>query len=101
MERLIKSIESQSCYRQIVAPGVLKFLTFARLMLERGGGYSGKTESEEAVLDVFSGTASVAVEPIRGGKQLFHSVGGRDDVFSGPPAMVYIPPHSSFEVVAS
>jgi len=101
MERLIKSIESQNCYRQIVAPGVLKFLTFARLMLERGGGYSGKTESEEAVLDVFSGTASVAVEPIRGGKQLFHSVGGRDDVFSGPPAMVYIPPHSSFEVVAS
>src|SRR5436309_16112327 len=101
MERLIKSIESQNCYRQIVAPGVLKFLTFARLMLERGGGYSGKTESEEAVLDVFSGIASVTVAAARGGKQLFHTVGGRADVFSGSPAMVYVPPHSAFEVVAS
>jgi 5-deoxy-glucuronate isomerase len=102
MQRLIKSIESHTKgYREIVAPGVLKFLTFARLMLERGGRYSGKTESEEAVLDVFSGIASVTVAAARGGKQLFHTVGGRADVFSGSPAMVYVPPHSSFEVVAS
>src|SRR5207245_6604789 len=100
MQRLIKSIESHTKgYREIVAPGVLKFLTFARLMLERGGGYSGKTESEEAVLDVFSGVASVTVECNGSGKQFFHTVGSRADVFSGSPAMVYVPPRCSFEIV--
>jgi 5-deoxy-glucuronate isomerase len=101
MERLIKSVEITNAYTEIVAPGVLQFLTFARLRLIKNGRHSGKTESEEAVLDVFAGTASVEVEARQGGKQFFHTVGGRADVFSGSPAMVYLPPHSCFEVVAS
>jgi 5-deoxy-glucuronate isomerase len=101
VDRHIKSQSHGDGFHQIVAPGVMKFLTFARLRLGKAGGYSGKTGSEEAVLDVFSGVASVAVENTSTRTQRFDTVGGRADVFSGPPAMIYIPPHSSFEVAAS
>jgi hypothetical protein len=55
MELLRKAIRSRAGgSRKIVAPVAPTFLTFARLMREGTDAYSGKTEFEEAVLDVFS-----------------------------------------------
>jgi 5-deoxy-glucuronate isomerase len=99
MERLIKA-QLMEGYQQIVPPGVLRFLDFARLNLVKGLKHSGKTQGREYVLDVFSGTANVAVQTAEGQRQLFSKVGARVDVFSGPPVMVYVPPQSSYEITA-
>lgn len=100
MERLIKSRNDKGC-QEIVGSGTLRYLTFARLMLKRGERHKSQTGSREAVLDVFSGTASVFVENPRNGNGAFEKVGGRANVFSGPPMMVYVPPQSSFEIAAT
>ncbi len=100
MDRLIKAHKDEQ-YQQIVRPGTMRFLDFARLRLASGGRYSGVTGPREYVLDFFSGTASVTVKDVEGEEQAFPRVGGRADVFSGPPVMLYIPPQSSYEVVAT
>lgn len=98
MERHIKN-ENRSGYHEIVAPGIMRYLDFARLRLEEGRRSTHETKSREVVLDVFSGSISVTVE-YAGGKAEFTKVGGRADVFSGPPVMVYIPFGSRYEVLA-
>jgi 5-deoxy-glucuronate isomerase len=100
MERHIKA-KANGKYQQIVAPGTMRFLDFARLQLKSGEHHSGKTGEREYVLDIFSGTASVSIENAKGQKQVYSKAGGRPDVFSGPPVMVYIPIHSSFEITAA
>jgi len=100
MERHIKA-KANGRYQQIVAPGTMRFLDFGRLQLKSGEKHSGKTGDREYVLDFFSGTSSVSVESGQGSKQVFTNVGGRADVFSGPPVMLYIPMHSSFEITAA
>jgi len=97
MERHIKG-RNDGKYQQIVAPGTLRFLDFARLRLEHGERYSGAAEAREVVLDIFAGSASVSIEPPAGQKQTFSNAGGRPDVFYGPPTMIYIPPASKWEV---
>src|SRR6266699_3744314 len=115
MERHIKS-RPDGTYQQIVRPGTLRFLDFARLRLNEGGKHAGNTAARECVLDIFSGTASVSVErseparseakrnadPAQGSAarqtttrrdaaakgQQFARVGSRTDVFSGPPVML-------------
>jgi 5-deoxy-glucuronate isomerase len=99
MERLIKA-QAERGFQQIVRPGVLRFLEFARLNLMKGQKHSGKTQGREYVLDIFSGIATVAVETADGRRQVFPNVGARADVFSGPPAMVYLPAQSSYEITA-
>lgn len=100
MDRLIKS-QPTGKYRQIVPPGTMRFLDFARLNLHKGERYSGQTGQREYVLDFFSGTASITVEHSRWGKQAFSGAGGRPDVFAGPPAMLYLPPQSAYEIVSN
>ena len=100
MERHIKA-KSDGNYQQIVAPGVMRFLDFGRLQLKKGEKHSGKTGEREYVLDLFSGTASVSINSASGQSQVFPKAGGRPDVFSGPPAMVYVPIHSGFEITAT
>ncbi len=100
LDRLIKS-QPNGKYRQIVPPATLRFLDFARLRLEQGERHGGPTGSHECVLDIFSGTASIAIEGARGEKKVFAKVGGRADVFSGPPVMLYIPPQCNYEIVAN
>jgi 5-deoxy-glucuronate isomerase len=98
MQRHIKS-HSNGKVRQVVPPGTMRFLDFTRLMLARNEKQAGRTGGREYVLDVFAGGARVAVES--GGKrQVFERIGSRADVFSGPPAMVYLPPNSSYEIAA-
>jgi 5-deoxy-glucuronate isomerase len=99
MERHIKA-HPREAYREIVPPGKMRFLDFARLSLQRGDRYSGSTGQREYVLDVFFGLASVAVEDAAGKGQVFNPVGGRPDVFSGSPVMLYIPPRSAYQITA-
>ncbi len=77
----------------------MRFLDFARLRLEGGEKHSAETREREYVLDIFGGRAKVTIES-SGGRVTYESAGGRDDVFSGPPAMVYIPIQSSFAIEA-
>src|SRR5690348_5408218 len=97
MDRLIKA-KADGKYQEIVALGTLRFLDFARLQLKKGEKHAGETGEREYVFDIFSGTASVSVESVRGRKQVFPRAGARAEVFSGPPAMIYLPPHSSYEI---
>lgn len=100
MDRLIKS-KSDGQYQQVVRPGTMRFLDFARLRLAAGGRHTGTTGTREFVLDFFSGTATVTVTNSDGDKQVFPHAGGRADVFSGPPVMLYVPPQSTYEIVAA
>ncbi len=100
MDRLIKSRRDGKLL-QIVPPGTLRFLDFARLQLQKGDRHSGATGPRECVLDFFSGTASLTIAKANGPKQVFGKAGGRNDVFSGPPVMLYIPPESTYEISAT
>ena len=100
MERHIKSRRDGNI-QQIVAPGTLRFLDFTRVQLTGGEKYSAGTGAREAVLDFFSGQASVSIRCADGSKQEFTRAGGRADVFSGPPVMVYLPPQTSYEITAA
>jgi 5-deoxy-glucuronate isomerase len=99
MQRHIKA-PSQKRYQEIVPPGTMRFLDFARLNLPPGERYFGGTGAREYVLDFFSGTASITVEDAAGETLEFSSAGGRADVFSGAPVMLYMPPRSAYEITA-
>ncbi len=100
MERHIKA-KATGKYQEIVAPGSMRFLDFARLQMKKGESHSGATVEREYVLDIFSGTASITIESVRGRKQVYPRAGERADVFSGPPVMLYLPPHSTYEITAA
>jgi len=100
MDQLIKA-QPGGKLQQIVPPGTLRFLDFARLRLTKGGRYNGQTDGREYALDFFSGTAALTVETASSTKQVFPTAGGRADVFSGPPVMAYLPPQSSYEITAT
>ena len=78
----------------------MRFLDFARLKLSKGEKYSGETGARELVVDIFSGRAKVKIESPNGGSATYESAGAREDVFSGPPAMIYVPINSQFSVEA-
>ncbi len=98
MERLIRA-QSNGKFQQIVGPGTMRFLDFARFQLQKGESHAGRFEGREAVLDLFSGVADVTIKA-PSGTVTFSKVGGRADVFSGPPVMIYFPPHSAYTVTA-
>lgn len=100
MNRHIKA-QANVSFQKIVPSGVMRFLDFARLQLAPSARHAGQTGARETVLDFFSGTASVSIRTPDGKSQAFGSVGDRADVFSGPPVMVYIPPRSSYEILAT
>jgi 5-deoxy-glucuronate isomerase len=79
----------------------MRYLDFARLQLERGAHYGHSTGEREYVLDFFAGTAAVGVKRRGGREEVFGNVGSRADVFSGPPVMMYIPPHAGFHIEAT
>ena len=99
MERLIKARPGRG-FQPVVPPGVLRFLDFARLTLAKGEKHGAKAVGREYLLDVFSGAATISVELANGQRQVFGQVGGRPDVFSGPPVMLYLPLQCSFEITA-
>lgn len=97
MKRHIKS-RPGGRHDVIVPTGTMQFLDFARLMLGRGEKHSGSTGARELVLDIFGGRAKVTIENAGGHREVYESAGAREDVFSGPPAMVYIPIQSKFTI---
>lgn len=101
MQRLIKATpqDGGTKFRAIVPAGVMRFLEFAVLNLQPNETYEGFTGSRECVLDVFSGVTAVTVSGQRG-EQVFPKIGGRENVFSGAPAVVYLPAQSSFRIQA-
>jgi len=99
MNRHIKS-QKNGRVQEIVPAGTMRFLDFVRVQLPESDIYSGQTGSREAVVDVFSGNASIRVATADGKEHPMTPVGDRADVFSGPPAMVYIPPNSAYEIKA-
>jgi 5-deoxy-glucuronate isomerase len=98
MQRLI-SASDDGKFQQIVAPRTMRFLDFARIQLPQGETHASRTEAREAVIDLFSGTASVTVTS-PSGTVTFSKAGSRADVFSGPPVMVYVPPQSTYTLTA-
>ena len=98
MQRHIKGrvVGNGGGLRAVAPAGVMRFLEFALLDLKEGETYRGATGERECVLDVFAGTAAIEA----GGKS-FPTVGGRKDVFSGAPSVVYIPPRCDFQVRAA
>jgi len=102
VQRHIKAQPAGSGERRwdVVPPGALQFLEFVLLTLPAGETYGGSTGDREWVLDVFSGTASIEVESSSFNKT-FPKVGGRHDVFSGPPCVLYLPPQCVFNVRAA
>jgi 5-deoxy-glucuronate isomerase len=77
----------------------LKWLAFDILRLSAGEVWDATTEDEERALVVLSGRCDAEV---RGGRLLQHwdGIGGRADVFSGAPALVYVPRQSSVSLAA-
>ncbi|MBZ5513267.1 MAG: 5-deoxy-glucuronate isomerase [Acidobacteriia bacterium] len=100
MNRHIKA-QKGGGLQQVVAPGTMRFLDFARLTLAKGEKHTGETGSREYVLDVFSGCADMRIKSGSGDEHTFPSAGERADVFSGPPTMVFLPPHAAYEIEAS
>lgn len=98
MERHIKA-QTDGGYQQIIKPGVIRFLDFARLKLAKGEKRAADSGSREYVIDIFAGRISLDVESA-GGKQTFRGAGGRPDVFAGPPVMIYIPPGARYTIAA-
>ncbi len=98
MQRHIKA-QPKGKFRQVVPAGTMRFLDFSLVELPRNEQHAGQTGAREYVLDIFGGQAQVTVEN-RGKKQVFEKAGARADVFSGPPAMLYIPPASTYTIKA-
>jgi len=97
MERLIKA-RKDGKFRQIVAPGAMRFLDFATLQLDPGERHSLQTGSREYVLDVFSGSVTLAISSAGHSKEIYGRIGKRPNVFSGAPVMSYVPPNSQLEI---
>jgi 5-deoxy-glucuronate isomerase len=100
MNRHIKG-QKDGKYQQLVPPGTMRFLDFARLNLGAGERHADSTGSREYVFDIFSGRCSMRVKTSDGTERVFRSVGGRDDVFEGPPVMVFVPPQATYEIEAT
>ena len=90
-------------YSTIVSPknSELKFTDFGILFLSnKGERYEGETRDKEAVLTLLGGTCSLNIEGTVGRKVRYGMIGGRANVFSGRPTVVYLPKEARYEVMA-
>lgn len=89
-------------YQSVVSPGnsELKWLEFGRLLLlGRGKKFSDIDEEREIALSIFSGKCDIEVEGEHISKRTdYQEVGGRADVFSGAPTMLYIPKGAKYGI---
>ncbi len=106
MERrsyLYRATTLESGYNPVVGPenSELKLIEFGRLYLpEKGDEFFEETGDREAVLTIFSGICSIEIEGSNSKEVSFKSVGGRSDVFSGKPFMIYLPSEVSYSITA-
>ena len=73
-----------------------EYVGFEVLGLEAGRSVSRSTGSEEVCLVPLSGTCNVSA-----GDEEWKELGGRENVFEGPPDAVYLPPGTEYTVEAS
>ena len=76
-----------------VAENPCNLLDFAKLVLPPGGEYEGKTGTNEALLVVLGGRASISACGVD-----FPEVGGRPNVMAGLPHALYLPPDCAYHV---
>src|SRR5262245_3424527 len=91
-ELLFPNIDSNQPVVEIVSPGKggLKWLTVRRIRLSEASPEATiDLAGEEAVLDIFGGLCSVNIRS-KAGNAVFPEVGGRKNVFSGKPHMIYL-----------
>jgi 5-deoxy-glucuronate isomerase len=72
-----------------------KYIDFRVLRLAPGQHERGQTGGDEVALVVIAGTVA-----IRSSAGEWDRIGERTDPFSGPPAAVYLPPGTSYEIQA-
>lgn len=102
MELLYKSKKLKEGYNLIVSSknSPLRLLEFGRLTLsKKGSKFSNNTGDKEVVLDIFGGRCDVQVSNGNGGIA-YSGTGGRHDIFSGKPTIIYIPKGSEYHVTS-
>lgn len=72
------------------------YVGFKVVRLAAGGGHEGQDVDREACLVVLTGTVDVTA-----GEASFAQLGGRTDVFAGPPTSVYVPAGTAYRIVAT
>ncbi len=76
----------------------VRWLGLDVLRLGPGETWKGELKDEEAALVILSGRCTIAVSGASEGR--WEGLGGRGDIFAGPPAAVYAPRRSRVEVRA-
>jgi len=100
---LYKGVSLESGYTRIVGPenSELRLLEFGRLILpEKGDEFHRESGSRETVLTIFKGLCTVEVKSLTSKEATYTKIGGRTDVFSGKPFMLYIPSEVRYRIVA-
>jgi 5-deoxy-glucuronate isomerase len=79
----------------------LRLVELGRLYLSKHGArHTHESGDRELVLDLLAGGYEVSIEG-EGFAPVTHQVGPRRNVFAELPTMLYIPPHSSFTIMAT
>ena len=73
-----------------------EYVGFEVLRIEAGRSANRHTGSDEVCLVPLSGTCTVSA-----GDEQWKDIGGRENVFDGPPSAVYLPPGTEYTVEAS
>ncbi|HET7009693.1 MAG TPA: 5-deoxy-glucuronate isomerase [Anaerolineales bacterium] len=76
----------------------VRWLGLDILRLAAGETWKGELKNEEAALVLLSGRATIRLSGHH--EAVFEAVGGRADIFAGPPAAVYAPRNTKMEIIA-
>jgi 5-deoxy-glucuronate isomerase len=103
MNLLYKGKDIKKGYNFIVGPqnSSLKWLEFGRIYLSQEGDlYKDRSEDREIVLCLLEGKCDIHLQGNFFDPLVYANIGGRKDVFSAKPTMIYIPPQVELEVLA-
>jgi 5-deoxy-glucuronate isomerase len=99
---IVRAKELSRGYNPVTGPAnsELKLLEFGRICLDVGESCRGATDHREACLNILSGRADVEISGRAFDSVRYPGVGERKDVFSGNPALVYLPRDSEYAIEA-
>jgi 5-deoxy-glucuronate isomerase len=99
MSRILEASKGKGHHKVFsVGDGGVRWLGLETIRLAPGETWRGELKDEEAALVILGGRASIAVA--NGTESKWDGLGGRADIFAGPPAAVYAPRRSRLEVKA-
>jgi len=95
---LLERYTQEEGYTEIIAESDkrMKYIEFGILRLEEGATFKEETNDKEVALIILSGKCSV-----KGKNFEFKDIGERSSVFTGKACSVYLPCHTSYEVIGS